>query len=88
MKKVNLEKKINLALNEAVNALRVCEDLDFNTRDNYCKYAFTRIVSILCMVDDWEIEDRCSYYCLSEIDRNLVNFIDERKMKSYENVNK
>ena len=40
------------------------------------------------MVDDWEIEDRCSYYCLSEIDRNLVNFIDERKMKSYENVNK
>ena len=41
MKKVNLEKKINLALNEAVNALRVCEDLDFNTRDNYCKYAFT-----------------------------------------------
>lgn len=40
------------------------------------------------MIDDWEVENICSYYCLSEIERNLNNFVEERKRKENENVNR
>ena len=40
------------------------------------------------MLDDWVVEEKTTYYCLSEIERNVNNLLEERKRKQYENGNK
>lgn len=86
MKKKNLELKCDLALKELTDIFSI-PDTYPNTKIDVMRYRITKAISILCMIDDWEVENICSYYCLSEIERNLNNFVEERKRKENENVN-
>ena len=86
MRKVNLEKKIDLALKELTDCFRY--DLDINTKVDVMRFKLVSAISYLCMIDDWEVENRCTFFCLSEIEKNLNNFVEERKRKENENGDK
>ena len=81
MRKINLERKIDLAIKELiqVNEVRSIEAY---------KYHIERTLSILFIVDDDVIEERSTYYCLSEIERNLKNYLLEKEIRKNENGNK
>lgn len=87
MKKKNIELKCDLALKELTDIFSI-PDTYPNTKIDVMRYHMAKAISILCMIDDWEVENICSYYCLSEIERNLNNFVEERKRKENENVNR
>lgn len=84
MQKRNLEKKIELALKELTDCFSISDKYPETAVDVMYFHVCTAI-SYLCMMDDWEVSERCTYYCLSEIERNLKNYVDERKRKNYEN---
>lgn len=95
MRKVNLERKIDLALNEAICCFNFCKPEDIKDSIIYpetslllIRYHLERVISFLCMLDDWVVEEKSTYYCLSEIERNVNNFLEERKRKQNENGNK
>ena len=81
MKKINLERKVDMALTEAIKGLRSIDQAYYKTSMDVMRYHLERCVSILCMSDDWEVSERCTYYCLSEIERNVNAYLLERKMK-------
>ena len=87
MRKVNIEKKIDMALAEVLEAYRL-----LSTRDSVyldvAQYRLSKCISFLCMTDDYVVEEKTTYYCLSEIERNVGNFLEERKRKDYENGDK
>lgn len=80
MRKINIEKKCDLALNEAVNSLRFNDtDVDSFVVKQFYRYTIEKIISILCITDDWVIEGNPSYYCFSELERNLSDYIETIK---------
>lgn len=87
MKKVNLERKIEQAIHSLTNCLVINKDYP-NTAIDVMRFEVINAISILCMTDDFEVEERTSYYCLSEIERNLTNYVEERKRKENENVDR
>lgn len=87
MKKKNVELKCELALKELTDCFSI-PDKYSNTKIDVMKFHIVNAISILCMIDDWEVENRSTYFCLSEIDRNLTNYVEERKRKENENVNR
>ena len=88
MRKVNLEKKIDFALKELISCIERDSRFDAETELDYCRYKICCAVSYLCMIDDYVVEEKSTYYCLSEIERNLNNFVEERKRKQNENGDK
>lgn len=84
MKKRNIEIKCELALQELTDCFRI-PDIDINTKTDVMKFHIVKAISYLCMIDDWEVEQRSTYFCLSEIERNLVNYIGEQKRRLEEN---
>lgn len=95
MRKCNLEKKIDFALNELIVCFNMCkpdeikDSLKFpETSLLLIRYHIERSISYLCMLDDFVVEEKSTYYCLSEIERNVNYFIEERKRKEHENGNK
>lgn len=87
MRKINVERKIDLALNEAVEAYKLLDFADPVMID-CATYHVGKCISYLCMLDDYVVEENSTYYCLSEIEHNLNFFIDERKRKQNENGDK
>ena len=87
MRKINDERKIDLALNEAVEAYRLLNFADPVMID-VATFRIGKCISYLCMTDDYEVEEKPHYYCLSEIERNLNYFVEERKRKENEVCNK
>lgn len=85
MKKKNVELKCELALKELTDCFRY--DLDSSTKVDVMRFKLVSAISYLCMIDDWEVENRSTYFCLSEIERNLTNYVEERKRKENENGN-
>ena len=86
MQKRNLERKVELALKELTDCFSINQTYPETAVDVLYFHVCTAI-SYLCMTDDYEVEDKPSYYCLSEIERNLNNFVEERKRKQNENGN-
>lgn len=86
MKKKNLELKCELALKELTDCFSINQRFPETAIDVMYFHVCTAI-SYLCMIDDFEVENKTTYYCLSEIDRNLSNYVEERKRKENENVN-
>lgn len=86
MRKINLERKIDMALNEALQAYKLLSEPDCVLIDASA-YCVGKVISYLCMIDDYVVEEKSTYYCLSEIDRNVSNFLEERKRKQNENGN-
>ena len=81
MRKINIENKCDRAICEAVKALRNDElEMDSYTRLSMLRYEIERIISILCITDDYVMEDNATYYCLSEVERNLSDYIEHKKL--------
>lgn len=87
MKKCNLEKKIDLAIQVLTRSLTIDERYLITSID-VMRFNVVQAISILCMTDDFCVEEKTTYYCLSEIERNLNSFVEERKRKENENGNK
>ena len=87
MRKVNLERKIDLAIKELTDCFSISDKYPLTKRD-VMRFHIVNAISILCMIDDWEVENHCTYYCFSEIEKNLNNFVEERKRKENENGDK
>ena len=87
MRKVNVERKCDMALNELLEVLRLTY-LDDKTYIDVMRFRVSQAISYLCMLDDWVVQEKSTYYCLSEIERNVNNFFEERKRKENENGNK
>lgn len=83
MKKRNLERKIELALNELTDCFSINQKFPETAIDVMYFHVCTAI-SYLCMTDDYEVEDKTTYYCLSEIERNLCNYVGEQKRRMLE----
>lgn len=84
MRKKNLELKCELALKELTDCFCISDTFP-DTKIDVMKFHIVNAISLLCMIDDWEVENRSTYFCLSEIDRNLNNYVEERKRKENEN---
>ena len=87
MRKVNLERKIEFALVEALEALKMIDKREPVYLD-VAQFRISQCISYLCMIDDYVVEEKTTYYCLSEIERNYINYVEERKRKANENGNK
>ena len=87
MRKVNVERKCDMALCELLEVLRLSY-LDDKSYVDVMRFRVSQAISYLCMLDDWVVEEKTTYYCLSEIERNINNLLEERKRKQYENGNK
>ena len=86
MRKVNLERKIDFALEELTKGLEAkYRFVNPIIQHDMTVYHIERAVSILCMLDDWCVEEKSTYYCLSEIEKNVGNYLEERKRKKNEN---
>lgn len=86
MRKVNVERKIDYALDELLLAYRLLEKREPVYLD-VASFKIGKAISYLCMMDDYVVEEKSTYYCLSEIERNVGNFLEERKRKQNENGN-
>ena len=87
MRKVNVERKCDMALNELLETLRLSY-LDDKIYIDVMRFRISQAISYLCMLDDWVVEEKSTYYCLSEIERNVKNLLEERRRKENENGNK
>lgn len=67
------------------------ERLSYLDDKNYVdvmRFRVSQAISYLCMLDDWVVEEKSTYYYLSEIEENVNNLLKERKRKENENGNK
>ncbi len=83
MKKRNIEIKCELALNELTDCFSI-SDMYPETKIDVMKFHIVNAISYLCMLDDWEVEQRSTYFCLTEIERNLQNYVGEQKRRMLE----
>lgn len=87
MRKVNIEKKVDLALSEIFEAYMLLQKDDETVCVQLARFKVANAISYLCMLDDYVVEEKSTYYCLSEIERNVNNYLEEREKIADENGN-